>query len=111
MPRSAREERGTELGDQLLAGIAFVAVALAPEVPAEALRMLGPVREFMRERRGVALGIAERLERRHLHIVGAFGVIGAVAAVADVGAGRGEEPVGRFDVAARSAGQGPRPSP
>ena len=41
-----------------------------------------------RQRGGVAHGIAEGLERRHLHIVRTFGVIGARAAMMDVGAGR-----------------------
>ena len=64
--------------------------------------------EFMRERGGVALGVAERLEGRHLHVIRAFGVIGAGAAVADVGAGRGKEPVGALDALRQGQGRGLR---
>ena len=64
--------------------------------------------QFVRQRGGVALGVAEGLEGRHLHIVRAFGVIGAGAAVADVGAGRGKEPVGGFDALQRGEGRGLR---
>jgi hypothetical protein len=47
------------------------------------------VGQFVREHGGVTLRIAEGLEGRHLHIVRAFGVIGAGAAVANFNAGRG----------------------
>ena len=64
------------------------------------------MRHLVRQRRRVALGIPERLEGRHLHIVGAFGVVGAGAAVADDGTGRGKEPVGALDVGDRQEGRG-----
>jgi hypothetical protein len=50
--------------------------------------VLGPVATFMCECRRVALGVAESFERRHLYDIGALGVIGAIAAMADLGAGR-----------------------
>jgi hypothetical protein len=73
-PEIGAKESGTELGDQFLLRIAFIAKPHAPEIPCEALLMFRPVRDLMRQRGGVALGIAERLKRRHLHMVGAFGI-------------------------------------
>ena len=96
--REIGTEKGrSELGDEFFLRIAFVAEPHAPKIPHQALLVLRPVREFMRQRGGVALGIAEGLEGRHLHIIGAFGVVGARAAVTNDGAGRGKEPVGRID--------------
>ena len=92
-----REKCRSQFRHQLFARIAFVAEALAPEIPRQALLVLGPVHAFMRERGSVALGVAESLERRHLDEIGALGVVGAIAAVADHGAGRGEECVGCFE--------------
>ena len=54
----AREGRA-KLRDELLAGIAFVAVAAAAEVARQALLMFRPGATFMRKRGGVALGIPE----------------------------------------------------
>ena len=45
----------------------------------------------MRERGVIALGVAERLEGRHLHEIGADIVISHAAAMADVSVGRGKE--------------------
>ena len=45
----------------------------------------------MGKRGVIALGIAEGLEGRHLDVIGPHGVIGPVAAMADIGAGRGKE--------------------
>ena len=47
--------------------------------------MFRPVRQFMGERGVIALGVAEGLERRHLHVVEFLRVIGAIAAVLDGG--------------------------
>ena len=93
-PEIGAEEGGTELGDEFFLRVAFIAKPHAPEIPCEALLVFRPVRDLMRQRGGVALGVAEGLEGRHLHMVGAFGIEGAGAAMADVGAGRGKEPVG-----------------
>jgi hypothetical protein len=43
------QERGTQLGDQLLAGITFVAPRLAAEIALQAAVVLGPVRRLVRE--------------------------------------------------------------
>jgi len=40
----AAEERGTDFGDQFLAGVAFVAELPASEIPVEPGRVLRPVR-------------------------------------------------------------------
>ena len=74
--------------------------------PGQALLVLGRVGQFMRQRGGVAFGVAEGLEGRHLHVIRTLGVKGAGAAVPDIDTGRGEEPVGAFD--ARSRRQGGR---
>ncbi len=58
---------------------------------------------------GVALGVAEGLERRHLHVVGTLGIIGARPAVPDIGAGAGEEPVRLREAIERGEGRGLRP--
>jgi hypothetical protein len=65
----------------------------------------GIMRQFVRKRRGIALGIAESLEWRHLHIVGTFGIEGAGAAVSDVGMGRGKEPLGMVKPLHRGEGR------
>jgi hypothetical protein len=53
-----------------------------------------------------ALGVAEALERRQLHMVGVNGVEGAVSAVMNVGACARGELLGRGD--ALESGQGTR---
>src|SRR3546814_298007 len=88
---------GPDLGDQLLAGIAFVAPALAPQVAVEPGRVARPMCEFMSQGRRVALRVAEGLGRRHLDVIGLDRVISPVAAVANLGAGVGEEGVGLLD--------------
>jgi hypothetical protein len=70
--------------------------------------MLGRMGELVREHGGVALGVAEGLEGRHLHVVRSFGVIGAGAAVADFNAGRGKEPIRRVEALHRGEGRGLR---
>jgi len=57
----------------------------------------------------MAFGVAEGLEGRHLHIVRAFGVVGAGSAVADLGAGRGKEQLGAFDAGNRGQGRDRHP--
>ena len=93
----AAEEGGTDLGDQLLAGVAGVAPLPAAEIPVEAGRVLGPVGQFVGQRRTVSFGVAEGDEGRHLHVIRLLGVIGRVPAVADVGPRVGEEAVGMLD--------------
>jgi AcrB/AcrD/AcrF family protein len=56
----------------------------------------------------VALGIAEGFERRHLHVIRPFGIIGAGAANADVGTGRSKQPVSGFNPLQRGEGRGLR---
>lgn len=89
-----RQKRGPQLGNQFLACVAFITPAHAAKIARKAPLVLGPVRQLVRERCGVALRIPKGLEGRHLHIVRLLGVVGARPAVADVGAGRGEKPVG-----------------
>lgn len=55
--------------------------------------MFRPVDELVHQGGGVALGVAEALKGRHLHIVGALGIKDARAAVADIGTSYGKEPV------------------
>lgn len=50
------EERRAQLGDQFLAGIAFVAPAVPAKVTGKAGLMLRPVGEFMRQGRIIGLG-------------------------------------------------------
>ena len=59
--------------------------------------MLRPVRQLVRLRGGVALGVAERLRHRQLDHVGTGRVVRHVAAVTDHGARRGEELLGALD--------------
>ena len=59
--------------------------------------MARPVGAFMRQRGVIAFGIAERLEGRHLHEIGADIVIGHIAAMADIGSCRGKERLGALD--------------
>lgn len=76
------EERRAQFGDEFFHRIAFIANALAPEIAAEASGMARPVRAFMGERGVIAFGVAERLERQHLHMIGRRAVESLIAAVA-----------------------------
>jgi hypothetical protein len=53
-----------------------------------------PVRALMRKRDVIAFGIVEHLERRHLDVITADRVVGAIPTVADVGAGCSEKRFG-----------------
>ncbi len=66
--------------------------------------MFRPMGQFMRQRSGMAFGVLEGLEGRHLHVIGLLGVVGTRAAVSNIGAGRGKELLGTLD--ARKWGQG-----
>ena len=44
------EESRRQLGDQFLAGVAFVAPGLAAEIAGQTARVLSPVGAFMRQR-------------------------------------------------------------
>src|SRR5439155_24104959 len=59
--------------------------------------MRRPVSELVGLRRGVALGVAERLRNRELDDIWAGRVVGPVAAVTDNSAGRGEKVFGSLD--------------
>ncbi len=63
------QEGGAKLGDKLFHGVAFIAEALSPEVAVEAGGVAGPVGAFMRKRGVIAFRVAERLKRRHLHVI------------------------------------------
>lgn len=60
----------------------------AADIARQALVVVSPVGEFMRERCGVAFGVAERLEGRHLHEVRPFGVVGTGPAMPNRGTQR-----------------------
>src|SRR6202051_1324486 len=62
------KEGGAKFGDKLFHGVSFGAIALAPEVAVKSRRVTSPVRRLMRARRVIALGIAKRLDGRHLHV-------------------------------------------
>src|SRR3546814_18880367 len=85
------EKSRADLGDQLLAGVAFVAPPLAPQIAVEPGRVARPVGELMGQGRRVALRIAEGLGRRHPDVIGLDRLVGPAAAAAAVGAGGGEE--------------------
>ena len=51
------EEGGAELGNQFLLGVAFIAPTDAAHIAGQALFMLGPVAELMRQGGGIALGV------------------------------------------------------
>jgi len=77
--------RATQFGDKLLGGVTGITQALAPQIAAQALRVLCPVRESMGEGGIVALGIAKGFEGRHLDSVESFRVIGTIAAMSEAG--------------------------
>ena len=91
------QEGGTQLRHQFLACIAFVAMPLAAKVTVEARRVARPVHALVPEDRVVAFRIAECLEGWHPHMVGLDGIVGPVAAVADVGTKSGKEALGTID--------------
>ena len=105
-PDIGRQKGRSQLGHQFLRRIAFIAEPLAPEIPCQPGRVLGPVGQFMRQGGGMALGIPEGLEGRHLDMVAAFGVVGARPTLPDVGAGAGEEPVSLGQPFQRRQGRG-----
>ena len=55
----AAEKRGTQFGHEFLAGIAFVAPGLAPEVTFQTGGVPRPVRALVRECRVVAFGVVK----------------------------------------------------
>jgi hypothetical protein len=77
--------RATQFGDKLFGGVTGITPALAPQIAAQALRVLCPVRESMGEGGVVALGIAKGFEGRHLDSVESFRVIGTIAAMQRLG--------------------------
>src|ERR1035441_4307332 len=91
------EESGTQLGDQLLAGVTFVAPAFAAEITIKAGRMLYPVTCLMGKGRVKAFSVGESLNRRHLDVVEFLRVVGLAAPVADIGARGREERLGVID--------------
>lgn len=84
-PELSAKLRGTKRRNKLLARIPFIAPALPAEITVEARRMASPMRGLVRERGVIAFSFPERLEWRHLHMIGSESVTGAVAAVVDPG--------------------------
>ena len=70
---------------------------LAAKVTVKSGRMARPVRDLMGQGRIVRFRIPERLKGRHLHIVRTNSVISLVAAMPDIGTGRGKERFRAFD--------------
>ena len=91
------QEGRAELRDKLFDGIAFIAPSLAPEIPVKARWVPRPVAALVRERCVVGFGVAERLERGHLHPVIGDAVVSLIAAMPDGGPCRGEERFGLLD--------------
>jgi hypothetical protein len=87
----AAEERCAELGDEFLHGVTVIPEAVLAEAASEAALMPRPVRALMRKRGVIAFGIAKHLERRHLDVITADRVVGAIPTVAHVGAGGSEK--------------------
>ena len=85
------EEGSSYFRHELLLGVAGIAPALAPEFTVEPGRVPGPVDAFVPKGGVAALGVAERLEGRHLHVTAIDGVEGLAAAVAHVGVEGREE--------------------
>ncbi len=84
-----RQESRSQLGNQLLYGVAFVSEAFAAEHPVQSSFVTSPVRQLVGQRRTV-LRIAKTLEAGHLHVVGCHCVIRLFAIVPDVGPGVGK---------------------
>ena len=88
------KEAAPELSDQLLTR-AFAAILAVPaEIAIVAMRRSGPVNSLVRPDGDVGRRVAKALDRRHLNVIGRRCVEGACAAVANDGAGIGEEGVG-----------------
>lgn len=68
-PESRAEEGAGQFGNQLLAGIAFVAPGLAAEAAVETGRVQRPVRALMHQRRVQAFGDAECLDDGYLDVI------------------------------------------
>lgn len=85
------EEGRADFGDQLFAGIPFIAPALTAKITVETGFMTRPMHHLMRKCGVVALAISEAFQRRHLHKIGTDIIIGLIAAVTDSCTGCFEE--------------------
>ena len=88
------EEACAEFGDKFFPGALAAVLRISAEVAIDTMRGRRPVHALVRERRSVALGVAEALERRHLDEVERRCVVRLVAAMPDRRADVGEERVG-----------------
>ena len=91
IPRSAARKAEPSSATSSSIGVAFIAPALAAKVAVKAVGVARPVGHLMRQGGVIALGIAEGLKGRHLHIVGRHGVISLIATMPDIGGSRGKE--------------------
>lgn len=91
-PEVGQYEGGAELGHEFLGGVGAGSEP-AGEVAGEAVGGAGPVHEFVGERAGMARGRAEGGARRQVDRVSGREVAGAVAALVDLRAGRGDKGV------------------
>lgn len=91
------EKAASEFRDHLLARPLAPILAVAAEIAVRAMPSCRPMRRLMAQRRDLGFPIGKRRERRHLDVVGRRGVVGAVAAMSDDGAGLGEETIGIID--------------
>ena len=88
------EECAAELGHQLFHGVTFVTPCLATAIPVQPFLMTSPMNDFMQDRAVKPVGRGEGREGRHADPIRCNGVAGAVAAIADVGPGMGDESLG-----------------
>lgn len=73
------QKRRAQLGDQFLAGVAFIAPALAAKVAVKPALVFRPVGQLMGKGGIVGLRAAERLKGRHLHMIAAAAIMGRVS--------------------------------
>lgn len=74
------KEGRAKLGNEFFHGVPFVTPTLTAKVAIKARRVLRPVRGFMAERGVKGSGVLKALDGRHLHVIAARAVKGAVAA-------------------------------
>jgi len=91
------KERRAQFCHQFFFGIARVTPDLAAKLTVKAAFVLGPVGEFKGKGCILSLRAAERLEHRHLHMIGSAAIVRAVAAMADVCACCSKESIGVVD--------------
>lgn len=85
------EESRSQFVDQFRHRVAFVAESLATKGAVETRRVQRPMRGLVGQRCVIALGVAEKVDARRVHVVGRRDITGPAAAMHDVDAGRGKD--------------------